>query len=79
LEGRALVARVVASGFERRLSSFAEAKRIRDASRRRPASGRDPKSVLQRIMPEQKLVQQHSGDWTMTGKVPVARAEGHQP
>jgi hypothetical protein len=25
---------------------------------------------------EQKSVQQHSGDWTMTGKVPVARVEG---
>jgi len=23
--------------------------------------------------PHLKLVQQHSGDWTMTGKVPVAR------
>ena len=27
----------------------------------------------------QKLVQQHSGDWTMTGKVPVARVQGGQP
>ena len=26
-------------------------------------------------MPRQKAVQQHSGDWTMTGKVPVARVE----
>jgi hypothetical protein len=25
------------------------------------------------IMPGQKFVQQHSGDWTMTGTVPVAR------
>jgi hypothetical protein len=27
----------------------------------------------------QKFVQQHSGDWTMTGKVPVARGEGEPP
>jgi hypothetical protein len=27
-----------------------------------------------KFMPEQEVVQQHSGDWTMTGKVPVARA-----
>jgi len=27
-------------------------------------------------MPGLKFVQQHSGDWTMTGKVPVARVEG---
>jgi hypothetical protein len=26
-----------------------------------------------------KFVQQHSGDWTMTGKVPVARVEGALP
>jgi hypothetical protein len=25
------------------------------------------------FMSEQRSVQQHSGDWTMTGKVPVAR------
>jgi hypothetical protein len=24
------------------------------------------------------FVQQHSGDWTMTGKVPVARVEGQE-
>jgi hypothetical protein len=30
------------------------------------------------FMPKQKSVQQHSGDWTMTGKVPVARVEGQQ-
>jgi hypothetical protein len=28
------------------------------------------------LVPRQKFVQQHSGDWTMTGKVPVARVEG---
>jgi len=27
-------------------------------------------------MPKQKSVQQHSGDWAMTGKLPVARVEG---
>jgi hypothetical protein len=26
-------------------------------------------------MPRQKSVQQHSGDWAMTGKVPVERVE----
>jgi hypothetical protein len=26
-----------------------------------------------------RLVQQHSGDWAMTGKVPVARVEGQAP
>jgi hypothetical protein len=29
------------------------------------------------IMPKQKSVQQQSGDWAMTGKVPVAR--GRRP
>jgi hypothetical protein len=29
-----------------------------------------------KFMPRQKSVQQHSGDWAMTGKVPVARVEG---
>jgi hypothetical protein len=29
-----------------------------------------------KVMPRQKSVQQHSGDWAMTGKVPVARVEG---
>jgi hypothetical protein len=29
-------------------------------------------------MPRRKNVQQHSGDWTMTGKVPVARIKGHE-
>jgi hypothetical protein len=30
------------------------------------------------IMPKQKSVQQQSGDWAMTGKVPVARVEGQE-
>jgi hypothetical protein len=30
-------------------------------------------------MPGENSVQQHSGDWTMTGKVPVARVEGQKP
>ena len=30
-------------------------------------------------MPGENSVQQHSGDWTMTGKVPVARVEGEMP
>ena len=30
-------------------------------------------------VPRQKFVQQHSGDWTMTGKVPVARAKSDMP
>jgi hypothetical protein len=28
-------------------------------------------------MPGENSVQQHSGDWTMTGKVPVARVRKH--
>lgn len=38
-----------------------------------------PKSGIrfsEQIMPKQKSVQQHSGDWAMTGKVPVERVEG---
>jgi hypothetical protein len=30
------------------------------------------------ITPKQKSVQQHSGDWAMTGKAPVARVEGQE-
>ena len=30
------------------------------------------------LVPRQKFVQQHSGDWTMTGKVPVARVEDQE-
>jgi len=32
-----------------------------------------------KFVPIQEFVQQHSGDWTMTGKVPVARVEGRPP
>ena len=28
------------------------------------------------FMPKQEVVQQHSGDWTMAGKVPIARVQG---
>jgi hypothetical protein len=42
--------------------------------RARSSNGFSKKSV-----PRQKFVQQHSGDWTMTGKVPVARVEGQPP
>jgi hypothetical protein len=41
--------------------------------------GMIPKSGIrfsEKIMPRQKSVQQQSGDWAMTGKVPVARVEG---
>jgi hypothetical protein len=31
------------------------------------------------MMSNSKSVQQHSGDWAMTGKVPVARVEGQRP
>jgi len=31
-----------------------------------------------KFMPKQEVVQQHSGDWTMTGKVPVARVGGER-
>ena len=37
------------------------------------------RSVFENLVPRQKFVQQHSGDWTMTGKVPVARVEGETP
>jgi hypothetical protein len=43
--------------------------------------GMIPKSGIrfsEQIMPKQKSVQQHSGDWAMTGKVPVARVEGQE-
>ena len=36
-------------------------------------------AFFEKSVPRQKFVQQHSGDWTMTGKVPVARAEGETP
>jgi hypothetical protein len=35
--------------------------------------------VFEEARARQKLVQQHSGDWTMTGKVPVARDGGEPP
>jgi hypothetical protein len=35
--------------------------------------------VFKEARARQKLVQQHSGDWTMTGKVPVARDGGEPP
>jgi len=41
-----------------------------------------PKSGIrfsEKIMTKQKIVQQHSGDWAMAGKVPVARVEGQAP
>jgi hypothetical protein len=44
--------------------------------------GMIPKSGIrfsEKIMTKQKIVQQHSGDWAMTGKVPVARVEGQVP
>jgi hypothetical protein len=34
------------------------------------ACGHEP---FKKFMPGEKSVQQHSGDWTKTGKVPVAR------
>jgi hypothetical protein len=37
---------------------------------------RSSKRFREKFVPLQKFVQQHSGDWTMTGKVPVARVEG---
>ena len=36
-------------------------------------------AFFEKSVPRQKFVQQHSGDWTMTGKVPVARVEGQPP
>ena len=40
---------------------------------------RPSKRFFEKIRARQKFVQQHSGDWTMTGKVPVARVEGEPP
>jgi hypothetical protein len=37
------------------------------------------KTFRKAFMPNQKVVQQHSGDWAKTGKVPVARIEGQRP
>jgi hypothetical protein len=40
---------------------------------------RPSKRFSKEIRARQKFVQQHSGDWTMMGKVPVARVEGETP
>jgi hypothetical protein len=40
---------------------------------------RSSKRLSKKFVLRQKFVQQHSGDWTMTGKVPVARAKGQPP
>jgi len=46
----------------------------------RLASGHDLRNGFsKKFVLRQKFVQQHSGDWTMTGKVPVARVEGALP
>jgi hypothetical protein len=36
---------------------------------------RPSKRFRKKVVPRQTFAQQHSGDWAMTGKVPVARAE----
>jgi hypothetical protein len=65
---------------ENRFRFFTRAMRISCASRRWLASGHDLRSVFRKkFVPGQKFVQQHSGGWTMTGKVPVARVEGRLP
>jgi hypothetical protein len=61
------------SGF---FSTFGQTMGIPGASRRWPASGHELRNVFEKFMPEQEVVQQHSGDWTMTGTVPVARVQG---
>jgi len=38
--------------------------------------GMIPEAFSKRDRAQTEVVQQHSGDWTMTGKVPVARVEG---
>jgi hypothetical protein len=54
--------------------------RISGASHRWFAPWHEVQSVYRKISCRlSKLVQQHSGDWTMTGKVPVARVEGRLP
>ncbi len=44
-----------------------------------PHQGTSLRNVFENLVPRQKFVQQHSGDWTMTGKVPVERVEGETP
>jgi hypothetical protein len=68
---RAFFLRVVrksgCSGFS------AKAVRTACAGHRRLAQGMICEGFRKQFMPTQNSVQQHSGDWTMTGKVPVAR------
>jgi hypothetical protein len=46
----------------------------------RAVDGPHPGMILEafskRDQAQTEVVQQHSGDWTITGKVPVARVEG---
>jgi len=78
---RALVARVPARGFEK--AGFPAFRQRSGAYRVRatdgPHQGTFSKRFRKNLVPRQKFVQQHSGDWTMTGKVPVARVEGETP
>jgi hypothetical protein len=65
---------------KKRHSTFRPRSRAyRDASHRWLASGHIFEAFSKQFVPRQKFVQQHSGDWTMTGKVPVARVEGEMP
>jgi hypothetical protein len=77
------LARVFAHGPEKRFSVF-RSDHVNPGCRRISfacTAGMIPKSGFrfsERIVSKQKSVQQQSGDWTMTGKVPVARIEGQE-
>jgi hypothetical protein len=75
LEVRAHVARVFSRGFEKRLRIFEQAMRTPGAGRRWLVPGMILET-FRGVHAKEKVVQQHSGDWTMTGKVPVARVRG---
>jgi hypothetical protein len=69
--------RASSAWFRKTIFGFSiSAMRTSCAGHRRLASGYDLRSVFEKkVVPRQTFAQQHSGDWAMTGKVPVARAE----
>jgi hypothetical protein len=69
--------RVVSESAALRLSTGPCVYRVQAIAARIRA--RPSKRFFEKIRARQKFVQQHSGDWTMTGKVPVARVEGEPP
>jgi hypothetical protein len=72
------LARDFAHGPEKRFSVFRSDHAISRCRRILSACTDGMIPISQKsIMPKQKSVQQQSGDWAMTGKVPVAR--GRRP